>query len=209
MDFKKSKMAENLKCCNLKSSKLREFIKIYFLSHPLLQTKTAGEKVLDLGCGWGFYFKINSKAYGIDSDTNCIKNLKSKNYKVVEGNIASNLPFPNSSFDWIIAHDVLEHFAINELEIIFKEAYRVLSNNGHFLILVPNLKGYNLGIRKNVGHRHFVTKKDISFLSNKKFIIQKHFPHPFPRFIGKYFAHNKEVFLLKKHEKTFYLYNYS
>ena len=191
-------MAEDIKYNNPKSSKIREFIRVYFLSYPLLQTKKAGEKVLDLGCGWGFYFKINPKAQGIDSDIRCVKELEARGYKAVKGDITSKLPFPNSSFFWIIAHDVLEHFSINKSKSIFKEAYRVLSDSGYFLILTPNLKGYSSGIKRKVGHKHFVTKKDILSLSKDKFAVQKHFFYPLPKIIGRYFNHNKEVFLLKK-----------
>jgi 2-polyprenyl-3-methyl-5-hydroxy-6-metoxy-1,4-benzoquinol methylase len=50
---------------NPKSSKIKKFIKINFLSTPLKATRFYKEKVLDLGCGWGFYFDINPLACGM------------------------------------------------------------------------------------------------------------------------------------------------
>lgn len=104
---------------NPKSPKIKELIRIYFLSKPLQKTKTARDKVLDLGCGWGFYFKINPLAYGIDADKNCIDYLKSLGRKAIWANITKKLPFNNSSFEWVVCHDVLEHIEAFDLKNIF------------------------------------------------------------------------------------------
>lgn len=193
-------MAESVekKYSNPRSSKIREFIRIHFLSSPFFQTKSANEKVLDLGCGWGFYFKINPNAYGIDFDENCLKYLRSLRYKVVKGDIRKRFPFKDNFFRWVIAHDVLEHFQLEKTKKIFEEVYRVLQIGGNFLILVPNKKGFDFGRRLNRGHKHFITPKEIIFITRNNFSLQKHFPYPFPRVIGSHFTHNKEVLILKK-----------
>ena len=179
------------------SSRIKEFIRTYLLSFPLFQTKSAGEKVLDLGCGWGFYFKINPKANGIDFNPHCVKYLKGLGYKVFEGDIRNRFLFKDNSFKWVIAHDVLEHFALSEVEKIFSEVKRVLELNGYFLILIPNKKGYNSGSKLNTGHKHFITIREILSIAKESFIIRKHFFYPFPKSIGDYFTHNKEVIILK------------
>jgi len=183
---------------NAKSSKIREFIKIHFLSSPLFQTKSANEKVLDLGCGWGFYFKINPNAYGIDADENCVNYLKNLGYKIIQGDIRNQIPFKNNHFKWVICHDVLEHFELNEVEKIFPEIHRILESNGCFFILIPNQKGYEFGCRTNVGHKHFINLQEILSIAKENFILQKSFFYPFPKIIGDYFTHNKEIIILKK-----------
>jgi len=183
---------------NFKSSPVREFIRIHFLSRPVAKTKKFGSKVLDMGCGWGFYFKINPNAFGIDSDYNCVRYLNKKGVRATKESITERTKFKDENFSWIIAHDVLEHFEPEEAKKIFQEARRLLEKGGFFLVLVPNKKGYLSGVERNVGHKHFVVQKDIEDFCENNFLIQKHYPYPFPRFLGKYFTHNKEVFLLKK-----------
>lgn len=192
-------MAKSLKkYSNPKSSKVRGFIRIHFLSSPLWKTKKSKDKVLDLGCGWGFYFKINPRAYGVDLDEGCIKYLKSLGHKVIKGDIRKQLPFKDNFFKWVIAHDVLEHFELNEVEKIFLQVHRFLEPNGSFLILTPNQKGYNFGCKLNRGHKHFITFQEILSMTKENFALQKHFSYPFPKIIGDYFTHNKEIIILKK-----------
>lgn len=192
-------MAKSLKkYSNPKSSKIREFIRIHFLSSPLWKTKKSKDKVLDLGCGWGFYFKINPKAYGVDTDERCVRYLKIFGYKVIKGDIRKQLLFKDNFFKWVIANDVLEHFELEEVKKIFSEAYRILEPDGCFLILIPNQKGFKFGLKTRVGHKHFVIPKEIFLIAKRNFVIKKHYSYPLPRFIGNYFTHNKEVIILRK-----------
>lgn len=191
-------MAKSLKnYSNPKSPKLRELLRI-LVEYPLFfKTKLSGEKVLDLGCGWGFYFKINPEAYGIDIDDNCLRYLKKFGYRVIKADITKKIPFKDNFFKWVIAHDVLEHFELREIEKIFSEVHRVLGPNGYFFILNPNLKGYNWGLKLNFGHKHFLTFQEVLTIARGNFIIHKHFFYPLPRLIGNYFTQNKEVIILK------------
>ena len=182
---------------NGKSSKIRGLVKLYLLSCPLLwQTKKYKDKALDLGCGWGFYFKINPLAYGIDANPKALEYLKKKNFKVVSGDIAEKLPFANNSFKCVVCHDVLEHFYPEDIKKIFNNVYNILEPNGIFLILVPNKKGF-LGML-SAGHKTFIDLKEIISFSQKKFTVKKHFFYPFSRPIGKYFFHNKQIFYLTR-----------
>ena len=192
MDFGTLKMDKSL------NSKIKKFIRIYFLSFPLWKTKKFKDKVLDLGCGRGFYFEINPNAYGIDLDENCVIDLKNSGYKVAQGDIRNKLPFRNNFFEYVISHDVLEHLELNEIKKILLEVHRILVPRGFFLILIPNYKGFKYGLRTNAGHKHFISPKEISLFAEGKFIIKKHYSYPLPRFIGNYFTHNKEVIILKK-----------
>ena len=185
---------------NQKSSKIREFIKINFLSSPLKETVEGGEKTLDLGCGWGFYFKINPSAVGIEIDGDCVNYLKSRGRNIVCGDIAGTLPFKDNAFRWVVAHDVLEHFEIEDAKKIISEVLRILEPGGKFMILSPNKKGYLSGLKRSVGHKHFITFKEISDISYGNFVIEKHFYHPLPESVSEFFTHNKEITVLKKPE---------
>lgn len=103
------------------------------------------QRILDLGCGRGFYLKaINQlnpelKLTGLDINPEYLNAAKetidSPRIKFIKGD-ATNLPFENNSFDQIIASEILEH--IKEDERVIEEVYRVLKPGGKVIITVPN-----------------------------------------------------------------------
>ena len=177
----------------------REWLRITFFSGHLKNTLIYNN-VLDLCCGWGFYLKINPKACGVDIDTKCIEYLSQQGYNVKECDLIQGLPFPEDSFDLVLAHDALEHFTIDEAELIFANVYHILKKEGIFMIVIPNRRGYEYGIKVNSGHKHFITLKEIEQVMKGKFVLLKISHYPLPAFIGRYFTHNKKVIALKKLE---------
>jgi SAM-dependent methyltransferase len=157
----------------LRPGKLRKWIRTRYLE-PTVSKLPKTRDVLDLCCGYGFYFSINPNARGVDGDLACVAELKANGYNVRLCNVLNGLPFPNNEFGYVIAHDVLEHFHYADLQKIFAEVKRVLRLGGYFIAIQPNLRGYNYGLAKNIGHKLFVTREHI------------------------FFTHNKEVFWLKK-----------
>ncbi|GIW69587.1 MAG: hypothetical protein KatS3mg101_0334 [Patescibacteria group bacterium] len=126
-----------------------------------------GEKILDMGCGEGFYSMIfdelyQCEIYAVDCDPKILslarKRLEGRGQiKIEEGDITS-LKFPDSYFDKIVCTEVLEH--VTEDEKAIKELYRVLKPGGTIAITVPN-KNYPLlwdplnKIREKLGLGHF------------------------------------------------------
>lgn len=105
----------------------------------------ASRKILDAGCGDGFYLFLLSnlnprvKLTGIDSDIKALqsarRNLKNKNVKLIYGDV-TNLPFRESTFDALIASEVLEH-VVNDSKVLY-EFMRVLKPQGRVIVSVPN-----------------------------------------------------------------------
>lgn len=177
---------------------IKEFLRLYLASLPLRDTGKFKDKVLDLGCGRGFYFKINPLAYGVDADAGCITYLKDKGYKVIQKDIRKELPFNSNFFKCVICHDVLEHMEPEDIKKVFLNVHRILETGGIFLILIPNLKGFNYGLKTNASHKYFITPKEIFSIAKGIFSTEKHCSYPLPRFVGNRFTHNKELILLKK-----------
>lgn len=103
------------------------------------------DKILDVGCGEGFYELVISNLYdcnivAIDNDKkilNMAKKQLGKNKKIkLELQNVKKLPYKSTSFDKIICTEVLEH--INEDDVVVKELYRVLKPGGILAITVPN-----------------------------------------------------------------------
>lgn len=103
------------------------------------------EKILDIGCGRGFYLKVlyscfpKLKLYGLDLNQEYLNYAKrilaKKSVQLIKAE-ATNLPFGNNFFDRVIASEILEHLKDDQGAI--KEIYRVLKPEGIALITVPN-----------------------------------------------------------------------
>lgn len=104
-----------------------------------------GDRVIDIGCGRGFYVNLLSnlnlslEVFGIDLNEKYLKaakkGLKRKKVLLKKGN-ALKLPFETNCFDKVIASEILEH--IDKDIMAVEEIYRVLKPGGIALISVPN-----------------------------------------------------------------------
>lgn len=99
-----------------------------------------GEKVLEIGCGNGYYLNLFNKTrikldlYGVDIDERALIDAKrylGREAKLIRAD-AADLPFPNKSFDKVIMSEVIEH--VRDEKKVLSEAYRVLKNNGILIL---------------------------------------------------------------------------
>lgn len=118
----------------------------HFTALKLLQ-RLDGKDVLEIGCGRGDFAILISKnnpganITAIDFSDAAIEIAKKKlpsassNIRFEVGD-ATNLRFSNSSFDYVISCECLEH--IPEPQKMAAEIRRVLRNNGRFLVTTEN-----------------------------------------------------------------------
>lgn len=98
--------------------------------------KLNGEKVLDLGCGYGFYTdyfrSIGANAIGVDGSEKMIEIARGKYpmsvFSVMD--ITKLLDFENGQFDMVFSNQVL--MDIDNIDIIFSECNRILKPGGIF-----------------------------------------------------------------------------
>lgn len=103
------------------------------------------EKVLEVGCGRGFYLKTLKSVWpdlevtGIDLNQKYLDKAKeflgSLDVRLVKGD-ATKLPFKDKTFDRIIASEILEHIPDDQKAV--SEMYRVLKPGGIVMVTVPN-----------------------------------------------------------------------
>src|SRR5262249_20818175 len=93
----------------IKPNPLLKWVRTHFLERALWRLPRT-DKVLDLCCGYGFYFSINPRAVGVDGDAASVQFLRAKGYDVRQCNVLETLPFGPNEFEYVVAHDVLEHF---------------------------------------------------------------------------------------------------
>jgi len=106
---------------------------------------SGGEKILEIGCGRGFYLNVLSKVFpklditGIDLNEKYLSVAKrfinNNKVKLIKAD-ATKLPFANKTFDRIIATEILEHIPNDQKAI--SEIYRVLKPGGMVMVTVPN-----------------------------------------------------------------------
>lgn len=101
-------------------------------------------KLLDFGAGNGHYLDIFSRKflkeemYGTEVDPEMIRLIAQKGYTAVDLREREVLPFENGYFDIIFSSNVLEHLSKDLYKKYLAEIYRCLSNDGVFLVGLPN-----------------------------------------------------------------------
>jgi ubiquinone/menaquinone biosynthesis C-methylase UbiE len=133
------------------------------------------KKVLDIACGEGYGSNLLSKnakfVYGVDIDSDTIKNAKIKykkdNIKFIKGS-TSSIPLKDNSVDIVVSFETLEHH--DEHDEMMSEIKRVLKPEGIVIISTPD-KYYYSDVRKfnNEYHVKELYKNEFLALVSKKF----------------------------------------
>lgn len=95
-------------------------------------------KILDAGCGAGLLLKEMESfgtCYGIDISQKAVDFCKKRGVSNVQVADVAGIPYPDNTFDVVVALDVIEHLEKDEEAI--KEIYRVLKPQGIAIITVP------------------------------------------------------------------------
>lgn len=144
-----------------------ENIKKYKVYRALLLESELSEKnILDVGCGRGGFLRWLKKnrwsgqCQGVDADPRSIpkEGIATDDVSFAQGD-AFHLPKADCSQDVLTYFHVLEH--LRDLDRAMAEATRVLKNDGHLLIEVPDAERYTelpigtafwFSIREHVNH---------------------------------------------------------
>ncbi|MFX1535460.1 MAG: class I SAM-dependent methyltransferase [Promethearchaeota archaeon] len=116
----------------------------YHVAMELLKQKIIpGKKILDIGCSGGLIWKflqeedVDLEYYGLDLIFEALKSNKKYHLDVKLFNAsATELPFQDETFEYIISCETLEH--IPDTVTTLKEIFRVLKPQGRVVLSVPN-----------------------------------------------------------------------
>jgi SAM-dependent methyltransferase len=112
-----------------------------------LMVQAKDKNVLELGCNKGFgtiiYAEYADSIKAVDTSSTAID--KAREYNARE-NIeyicldSWTLPFEDNSFDLTVLFQVIEHIALDKLDIFLREIKRVTRGDGQVIISTPNRK---------------------------------------------------------------------
>jgi SAM-dependent methyltransferase len=102
-----------------------------------LPAGAAGRRVLDVGCGAGNMFHHLARygsVQGLDSNARPLAIARQRGYDVQQGS-ATQMPFPDATFDLVAALDVVEH--VPDDAAVLAECRRVCRPGGFVIVTVP------------------------------------------------------------------------
>jgi len=98
-----------------------------------------GQKVLDLGCRSGAlttHFLEGNEVVGVDVDQAALAKAEKRGITPVVADVEEPLPFPDETFDAVVAGELLEHLGFPQ--VLIAEVLRVLEPGGVIVGSVPN-----------------------------------------------------------------------
>lgn len=117
-----------------------------FLKFFINKSEPVNLKVLDLGAGHGaFTKKLYDMGYDVHACDLFPELFQFDKVECKKVDITDTFPYPDNTFDLVIAIEVSEH--ILDHELFFSETSRILKPNGRFYISTPNILSMKSRIR--------------------------------------------------------------
>lgn len=142
--FRKDKFSSYGKLKNYDKVEIREdVIQDLEINYLRFLKDFKDKKILDLGCGQGYFLdflkKHNFSDYiGIDIDEDLAEVCKRKGHNAISGDGFDFLKKTKYKFDVIVLNDVFEHFKKEEGLALLKLINNKMNKNGIIIIRVPN-----------------------------------------------------------------------
>lgn len=114
--------------------------RIRLVFEEFLQDNLEGKRLLDAGCGTGWFSQRaaerGAKVHSLDVGVRLLGKVRNKCGSVLLAGDITQLCFKNNCFDIIISSEVIEHTVDPHRSVC--ELYRVLAHGGTLILTVPN-----------------------------------------------------------------------
>lgn len=125
-------------------------------------TNPKDSKILDFGCGSGYFgktlTKFNNDVYYLDISKKEIDSIDAPDDRKFLNDATKELPFEKSYFDWVFCGDLLEH--LEDDRAALKNIFEVLKPGGYAAIVVPAHSRFYGHHDKLIGHLRRYDFKD-------------------------------------------------
>jgi SAM-dependent methyltransferase len=126
-------------------------------------------RLLDVGCGSAWLGDHFEHYTGIDVSREAVDVAHARGREVIQANVDQPLPFPDASFEGVVAKDVLEHVA-NPVALV-REVHRVLRPGGRVFASSPDAQRW---VWDDYTHRRPFTRKAFRLMfSDQGFLIER------------------------------------
>ncbi len=138
-----------------------------------------GQRVLDIGAGLGEHLAWevapSDEYHAIELRPEIAEELRRRHphVKVVVGDCQQRIPYPDASFDRVLAIHVLEH--LPDLPAALREIHRTLAPGGELVVVIPCEGGIVYRIGRNLTSRRLFEKR--YSMSYDFFIENEHVNH--------------------------------
>ncbi len=112
----------------------------YISTLPNMQALGLEGKILDLGCGLGFFVQAcaikDMECTGIEISEYGVQKAKARypDIDIIQNDLTEKLPFNNESFKTVVINQVIDHLTCTDGIGVLQESYRVLSKGGRLFI---------------------------------------------------------------------------
>jgi SAM-dependent methyltransferase len=155
-----------------------------FASHFCSTEDLRSKVVLNIGCGFGWFelIALKTEVKTLISIEKSFEELKTAATALISSPIkfgvsdGRRLPFKDKSFDTVVSWDVIEHIPKRTEPDFFREARRVLKNEGVFYLSTPYASIFSNLFDPAwwlIGHRHYSKKKLVGLAEQSGFILKK------------------------------------
>lgn len=112
-----------------------------YILKDITARKVKKPKVLNIGIGDGYLESAATskgiEIYSIDPDKDVVLKMQGKGFVGAHLGKIEAIPFPDNTFDFVVASEVLEHITRAQLPMAITEIARVLKRNGLLIGTVP------------------------------------------------------------------------
>ena len=132
------------------------------------------QRVLDIGCGDGFFaqrIQETTGAYvcGIDISREAILRARSRGIDARQCDLNEGIDLETETFDLIFCGEVIEH--VFDPDSLLEEIWRILSLEGHLIISTPNLAAWYNRILLLLGFQPIFTETSTRKTFGRRFKV--------------------------------------